>query len=164
MPYDPLNSQPVSGPITDAELRAAAVLVTQPSPTSANILNGFQTFTATTAATTLITVPAGRTWIGEIGSAVTVGIAAASATAGQARAVIATAGAGVTPSAGTQLAVEARTGANSATGTVGSQAANTARARLVVIAPAGNAVTVTVASTNAGTNSVVDAWAIGELQ
>jgi hypothetical protein len=124
-------------------------------------VNGFQTFTATTGATTLLTVAAGRTWVGTVGAACAVGIAAASATAGQARAVFATAGTGVTPAAGTVLAVEAKAGANAATGTVGSNGARTATMPLTIIAPAGNSVTVTVATTQAGTASVVDAWASG---
>jgi hypothetical protein len=35
--------------------------------------------------------------------------------------------------------------------------------KLRVIAPVGNSVTITVASTNAGTNATVDAYASGEL-
>lgn len=141
-----------------------AVTTSSTAPAAANVLNGFQSFAATTAATTLITVPAGRTWLGEVGAAVSVANAAAAAAAGQARAVFATAGAGVTPVAGTVLAAEAKAGANAATGTVGSQSANNSRMALTVVAPAGNAVTVTVAATIAGSGGIVDAWASGSLQ
>ena len=154
---------PVSGPLTDTQLRASVLPMIQGAPAAADILCGFQSFTATTGATTLITVPAGRTWIGEIGASVDCAIAAASATAGQALAVFTTAGAGVTPAAGTYLAVEARAGANAATGAVGSSATNFACAAFVVVAPGGNSVTVQVASTNAGTSSRVDAFATGRL-
>jgi len=151
----------------DANDVPARVSVTNPVPTTtsapvaADIVNGFQTFAATTGATTLLTVAAGRTWVGSIGAACAVGIAAASTTAGQARAVFATAGTGVTPAAGTVLAIEAKAGANAATGTVGSNDSRTATMPLTVIAPGGNSVTVTVATTQAGTASVVDAWASG---
>jgi len=151
----------------DANDAPTRVSVTNPVPTApsapvaAEIVTGYQTFTATTGATTLLTVAAGETWVGEIGAACAVGIAAASATAGQARAVFATAGTGVTPAAGTVFAVEAKAGANSATGTVGSSGSRTASMPLTVIAPVGNSVTVTVATTQAGTASIVDAWASG---
>jgi hypothetical protein len=133
------------------------------SATAANVLNGFGSFTATTAATTVITVPANRTWVGTVGVSCTTAIAAASATAGQARAVITVAGVGVTPAAGTILAAEARAGANATTGTVGTQGHRSITAPLTVIAPVGNAVTVQVTSTIAGTYGVVDAWASGAL-
>lgn len=135
--------------------------VIEGAPTAANVVNGYLTFTATTVATTLLTVAAGQTWVGQVGATCSVGIAAASATAGRARAVFATAGTGVTPTAGTIFAVEAKVGANSATGTVGGSGNVANSMNVVVIAPAGNAVTVTVETTNAGTASVVDAWASG---
>lgn len=137
--------------------------VTSGAPAAANILNGFLSFAATTGATTLITIPAGRTWKGEIGVSCAAAVAAASTVAGQARGVVAVAGTNVVPAAGTIMAVEAKAGANAATGTVGAQAANEGSMKAVVVAPAGNAVTVTVATTQAGTSSVVDAWASGEL-
>lgn len=139
-------------------------LPTGPQSTTANILAGYQTFTSTTAATTLITVPQGRTWVGTVGASCSAQEAAAGTVAAQARAVITTAGTNVTPAAGTYLAVEAKVGANAAGGTVGAQGNNAAWIPLVVVAPAGNSVTVQVASTNAGTASVVDAFASGMLQ
>lgn len=139
------------------------VTVVEGAPAAANILAGRQTFSATTAATTLITIPAGRTWIGTIGASVDCAIAAASATAGQAAATFTTAGAGVTPAAGTYFVVEARAGANAATGTVGSQDSNFGSMPFTVVAPGGNSVTIQVASTNAGTDSLVEAFASGRL-
>jgi len=137
------------------------VPTTTSAPVAADVVNGYQQFSVTTGATTLLTVAAGETWTGHIGASCAVGIAAASATAGRARAEFATAGTGVTPAAGTVLAVEAKSGANAATGTVGSNGNNNASMPLTVIAPAGNSVTVTVATTQAGTASTVDAWASG---
>lgn len=155
--------------IVDASDVPTAVSSSNPLPvvagaaTAANVLNGFQTFTSTTGATTLLTVPAGRTWVGTVGVSCSTAIAAASATAGQARAVIASAGTGVTPAAGTLFACEANAGANAATGTVGSNNFGRQQIPLTLIAPVGNAVTLTVVTTQAGTTSRVDAFASGSL-
>lgn len=137
--------------------------VSPPAPAAADVVAGRQASTATTAATTLVTVPAGRTWVGEVGASVSVSVAAAAATAGRASAEISTAGAGATPAAGVYLGVDALTGANATTGTVGTQAANYACAPWTVVAPAGNAVTIQVATTHTGTTSRVDAYAVGAL-
>ena len=100
MPLHPASPDVVSGSGTFSTQQAA--------PATASILAGYQSFTSTTAATTLITIPAGKTWIGMIGASVDCAIAAASSTAGQALAVFTTAGANATPAAGTYFAVEAR--------------------------------------------------------
>lgn len=133
-------------------------------PASADVLVGYLSHTATTGAATLITVPAGRTWVGMIAIACAVDNAGANAVEGRARAVIATAGTGVVPAAGTLLAVEAKAGANVAAGTVGTQGSASVSVRVLVQAPAGNTVTLTLASTIAGTAGVCDVSAIGELQ
>lgn len=134
------------------------------APAAANVLAGYQSFTSTTAATTIVTVPAGRTWAGEINVNCVAAIAAASATAGQATGIITTAGANVTPTAGTYLGCDGRAGANAATGTVGSNGQDSADATdFVVIAPAGNAVTLQCTSTNAGNFSRVTCAANGRL-
>lgn len=133
-------------------------------PTAANLLVGYQTFTSTTSATTLITVPAGKTWVGTIAASCACQEVAAGTAAPQARAVFTTAGTNVTPAAGTYFAVEAKGGANAATGLVGSQDSTFGSLPFIVVAPAGNSVTIAVASTNAGTASVVDASASGVLQ
>ena len=149
---------------TASRVSTANPVPTQPgAPVAANILVGFQTFAATTGATTVITIPAGRTWQGTIAISCTCQTVAATATAGQARAVISVAGTGVTPAAGNVAACEAKNGANAATGTVGTQAANSVTFPLVVIAPGGNSVTVQVTTTIAGTAGVVDVSATGAL-
>ena len=134
------------------------------SAVSGNILSGYQTFTSTTSATTVITIPAGRTWVGTIGAACACQEVAAGAVAPQARAVFTTVGTGAIPTAGSYFAVEAKGGANAATGLVGSQDSTAASTPFVAAAPVGNSITIAVASTNAGTVSVVDAWASGMLQ
>lgn len=133
-------------------------------PLAANILDGRQAFTATTGATTLITVPAGRVWVGVIGANCAAQVAAASATAGEATAIFTTTGVGVTPAAGTVFGVHCLVAANVAAGLVGTDGSEASSTPFVIIAPVGNTVTIAVASTNTGTSSVVDAWAIGLLQ
>jgi hypothetical protein len=150
----------------DASGRAVAVTGTAPlpvasgAPAAANIRHGYLSFAATTSATTLVTVPAGRTWTGTLAVACATATAAASATAGVARAVVSVAGVGALPS-GTVLAVEARAAANAATGTAGDSGNSTLECPLVVAAPAGNDVTIQVAATV--TNGVVDVTATGAL-
>lgn len=145
------------------------ISATSPLPTSsgattaANVLTGYQTFAVTTVATTVLTVPAGRTWVGQVGAACACAVVAGSATVGQARAVFTTAGAGVTPAAGAILAAEAKAGANAATGTTGSNGSRAVQAPFTIVAPVGNAVTVQVTTTQSGTSSVVDAWCTGAL-
>jgi len=138
--------------------------VTPAVPTAANILDGQRTDVATTAAATLITVPAGRTWIGTVAISCVATEAAAGAAVAFADGVLTTAGAGVTPAAGAVFEVQALAAANAATGTVGSQSAVFGSIRLVVVAPGGNAVTVQAASTISGGSSKVAFSAIGELQ
>lgn len=133
------------------------------TPTSSTSLQGYAAYTASQVATTLVTVPAGNTFIGEIGAQCDVGVAAASTTAGQALAVFTTAGANAFPAAGSVFDVEARCGANAATGTVGSQGSASGSRRITVIAPAGNAVTIQVTTTQAGTASRCSVWANGTL-
>jgi hypothetical protein len=117
---------------------------------AATVLAGFQTFAATTGATTVITVPAGRTWSGWVSLSVTVANAGANAVAAAATGTLTTAGAGVTPAAGTYLRCDAFAGANVAAGTVGDQDASTVSMPFVVAAPAGNPVTLQATATIAG--------------
>lgn len=134
------------------------------APSAANILAGQLSHTATTAATTILTVPAGRTWVGTLTISCAVQSPAANATTSSARGAIATAGVGVTPAAGTYLACEAKNGANAATGTVGTQAAQTVFIPFIVIAPGGNSVTITGTTTIVGGGTgVVDYAAAGQL-
>lgn len=154
-------------PALTAALKVDGSAVTQPviqgAPAAANVLAGYQGFTSTTGATTIITVPQNRTWVGTIGASCSCAEVAAGTAAPIATATITTAGTGVTPAAGTYFLVDARAGANAATGTVGDGCANFGSTPFVVVAPAGNAVTIQVASTNAGTTSRVDAFASGVL-
>ena len=133
------------------------------APAAANVLTGFQTFTATALATTIITVPAGRTWLGMLSAQSAVSVAAATAVAGSARAVISVAGAGSTPAAGALMAIEAMAAANAAGGTTGTQGSRNASNNFTIVAPAGNAVLVQVVPTISGTAGRVDAWAAGAL-
>lgn len=141
-----------------------ALPVTNAVIAAANILDGTQTFTSTTAATTIITVPAGRIWIGSVVVSCAAQNAAANAVVGEARGTISIAGTGATPAAGTLFEVECLVGANAVAGTVGGGTANRGIVRAVVIAPAGNAVTIQLAATITGTGGRVSASAIGELQ
>jgi len=133
-------------------------------PATGDILSGYQTFTSTTVATTVITVPQGRTWVGTISANCSCAEAAAGTAQPQARAVFTTAGTNVTPAAGSYFAVDARSGANAAAGLVGSGGSNFGSTPFTITAPAGNSVTLQVTTTLAGTASVVDASAIGNLQ
>ena len=103
-------------------------------PRVADILSGQVTHTATTAAATVITIPAGRTWIGQIIVSCAVSNAAALATAGEARGTVSTAGTGVFPAAGTLFEVECLAGANAVAGLTGTQAANSGSAATVIVA------------------------------
>lgn len=156
---------PTTGQTVGAQTDPAGNLRTAPQrPVTADILDGYQTFTSTTGATTVITVSAGRTWVGTISAHVSCQEAAAGAVACQARAVFTTAGTNVTPAAGTYFACEAKNGANAASGLVGDGTSNFCSTPFTIVAPVGNTVTIQVASTNAGTASVVDASAIGVMQ
>lgn len=156
------NSSGQAVPVSGSVSITGSVGTTSASPAAADVIAGSVSHTSTTAAATIVTIAAGETWRGTIGISCDVGIAAASATAGQALGVITTAGTGVTPSAGTYLACEARAGANAATGTVGGSGNNSIICQnFVVIAPVGNAVTIQGASTIAGTAGRVDFFAAG---
>jgi hypothetical protein len=135
------------------------------TPTAAaDILSGFQTFAATTAATTVITVPAGRTWVGTVSVSVACQNAGANAATAQATGVVSVAGAGVTPAAGNYFRCDALAGANVAAGTVGDSGDNFLSSPFAVVAPVGNSVTVQAAATITGSGGQVSASAIGALQ
>lgn len=140
-----------------------AVMVTPVSPASGNILVGRQSFTSTTGATTLITITAGKTWVGVLNANVDCSEAAAGTVACKANATFTTVGANITPAAGTYFVCEATGGANAATGTVGSQGDNYCSTPFTAICASGSC-TIAVASTNAGTASLVEASAIGNMQ
>lgn len=134
---------------------ATVIAVASAPPAAANILTG----RATANGGTVITVPAGRIWRGTV--ALSAALATAAATAGAtATPTVSTAGAGVTPAAGAVLGLALATGGGVATGTVGTNAQNSVAAPLTVIAPAGNAVTLTLQT---GGATVASASAVGEL-
>lgn len=141
---------------------SGAVATYSGAPAAAAILAASQSYTATQAATTIITIPAGNTWVGEVSINADVAIAAASATAGQALGIVTTTGAGTTPAAGQVMDCEARAGANAATGTVGSSAANACRLTMIVNCASGTC-TLAGATTQAGTASRVSFSAAGRI-
>lgn len=132
-------------------------------PLAANILNARVQTTSTTAATDLITIPAGRTWKGVLAASCASSVIAGSATAGSAAVSFSTAGTNVVPAAGIIFTVDCRVGANNVTGLDGAGAANFGSLPVVIIAPAGNAVTVQYATTNTGTLAITAATAFGML-
>lgn len=136
-----------------------AVATVPAAPLAAAILAGSQSYTATQAATTIITIPVG-TWIGKVAISASVGIAAASATAGQALGIVTTTGAGTTPAAGQVFDCEARAGANAATGTVGGSGNNSCTIDMIVNCASGTC-TLAGATTQAGTASRVSFSAAG---
>lgn len=131
---------------------------------AANVLAGFNTFGASTGATTVIIIPAGRTWVGTISVNCSCVEAAAGAVQGQATAIITTAGAGVIPAAATYMRVTAFAGANAVGGLSGTSDSNMATLPMTVVAPVGNAVQLQAASSNSGTQAEVNVSAFGILQ
>lgn len=164
-----LANETISGPVTisgqpiQATISGQPIQTTSAVPVAANSLTGNQNIAATQAATTIITIPANRIWNGVIGASCSVEEDAAGAVAGRARCIFSIAGAGSTPAPGNIFAVEARAGANAATGTVGSQAANFGSVPIIIFGNAGGTTVVQVATSQSGTNSQVDAFAIGML-
>ena len=154
-----VDSNGVPTPVSSS----APLPTTAGATTAANILHGYLNFTSTTGATTLITVPAGRTWVGHIGASVACRLTAASAANGRATATFTTAGTGVTPAAGTVLVIDSMAGTNAATGVTGTQDSNFGSIPFTIVAPAGNSVTIAVAATATGTGPTVDAYASGAL-
>lgn len=138
-----------------------AVATFSAAPAVANIVAASQSYTATQAATTIITIPVG-TWVGQVSISASVGIAAASSTAGQALGIVTTTGAGVTPTAGQVLECEARAGANAATGTGGSSGNNSCTIDMTINCASG-VCTLAGATTQAGTASRVSFSAAGRM-
>jgi hypothetical protein len=130
---------------------------------AADILDGIQQLNASGGPITLITIPAGRTWVGTIAIQVTCENDAAVATLGSVGASIATAGAGVTPAATNLLTVTAYAGKNAAGGTVGTSGSAQGSIEVTVIAPAGNSVTLTVLAAVAASNAIANFSAVGAL-
>lgn len=164
--YLTLANQPAltTGNYADTQLDSVGnQKVTIGAPAIGNILAGRQTFSSTTAATTLVTITAGKTFVGTIGSSVDCNEAAAATVACQAKAIFTTVGAGTTPAAGTYFGCQATSGANAATGTVGSQGANFCSTPFIASCASGTC-TIAVTTTQAGTASLVEAFANGVMQ
>ncbi len=138
--------------------------VTAQSASAGNVLDGYMSFTATTAATNVLVVPAGRTWVGQIAVSCACAENAGDTVMARATATISVAGTGATPPAGTILACDALAGANAAGGLTGTSGANNATLPLTLIAPAGNSVSIQAATTQAGDLTVVRVAASGALQ
>lgn len=119
------------------------------------ILDGSATAANTVAAQTLITVPAGRTWMGAIA------LSATNTTAGgsTATATINTAGAGVIPAAAVNLL---RVHCSTVGTVAGLASQNNEVPDVTIVAPAGNAVTLTLTNST-GTTFTSDATAVGIL-
>jgi hypothetical protein len=88
---------------------------------ASNILDGFQSVTATTAATTILTVPIGGIWVGTITIQCGVTVTGAVTTTGNAQCILSVSGAGATPAAGNYFQCNALAGANVVAGVTGTQ-------------------------------------------
>lgn len=130
----------------------------------ANILADQIDSNATIAATTLITIPAGRTWKGMISANIALSKAAAATGNGSGSIDITISGAGATPAAGRIMYVTTKVGANAATGTVGTQSSTSSEQEFCIAAPSGNSVAVQVAMTiTSATGAEGSVTAAGEL-
>jgi hypothetical protein len=112
------------------------------APASANILAGV----ATANAAMIITIPAGRTWVGTVSLSASVVVASAGA-AVTASARVSTAGTGVVPAAGDYLRLDLNAPA-SAAAAAGTKDSGQISTPMTVVAPAGNAVTLVLNVTN----------------
>lgn len=129
-----------------------------------DILDGLTAFVATTGASTIITIPAGRTWVGVVAIAVAVQNAAANAATGQATAAISIFGAGSSPAAGIYIRCTALAGANVAAGLVGDSGNNSLSVPMVISAPPTNVVQLLATATITGSSGEVNVSAIGVLE
>lgn len=142
-----------------------AVRTAPQRPTATDILVGYATVTATTASTTLITVSAGRTWVGTLCASVDGNKAAAATGNGLVNATFLTTGTNVVPAAGTYFGVSSSIGANAATGVTGTQGSNQGCTPFTTVAPAGNSTTINYATTCTNTTAcAVHVSAIGVMQ
>lgn len=140
-----------------------AIPVSNAVPVAANILNGTLDLTASGGPTTILTVPAGRTWKGTVYVSCSISVAGGSATNGSAAGFLSTSGAGAVPS-GTFAGISCKAGANVATGTAGSEGGNFGAFDCVIVAPPGNSVSLQGSATVVGTQGEVYFSAIGALQ
>jgi hypothetical protein len=163
---EPSSGVIVTGTATSGGTAGAGVVSIAP-PVVANVLDGNGTLTTQPSTTTLITVPAGRTWIGQV----TVSLAGQNppvTATGSQGAAVSTSGAGGAPGSGTVAARVDIELAATVTGALSGEQANAAVAgqRLVIVAGA-TPVSVqlqTFATTGVVTSFVAAGSAIGELQ
>lgn len=148
--------------VSIASQAGTPTIVSQNVPSAANVLDG----SATANGGTIITVPAGRTWIGTAG--VSIDAANPPVTVNGRRTIgIQTAGAGVSPAAGTTYVGASVNLPDTIAGAVmGESQTADAFSQMVVVAPAGNAVTMILVTATAGviTTSQLLGWAVGVLQ
>lgn len=135
------------------------------TPTAAaDIVAGFQTFAASGGPTTVVTVPVNRTWVGTVTIQCASAEVAAGVTAAVATGTVTTAGASVTPAAGTYLRADSIAAANVAGGTAGTDSAAVASIPLTVSAGSGGAATIQATAAISGTLGQVSVSAAGVLQ
>lgn len=148
--------------VSIASASGVPTLVSQNVPLATNVLDG----SATANGGTIITIPAGRTWIGTAG--VSIDAANPPVTANGRRTIgIQTAGAGVSPAAGTNYVGASVNLPDTIAGAVmGESQTADAFSQMVIVAPAANAVTMIMVTATAGiiTTSQLLGWAVGVLQ
>jgi hypothetical protein len=130
--------------VTPARVTALGAFAVDPNgvaPDPNNILSGTVTRTDTTSSGTLITIPAGRTWVGEVV------VSIASTAAAIVAATVTTAGTNAVPAAGTVVARVNVGGLTS--GCFTAQATFSVRA----VAPAGNTISLFLINTSATANT-----------
>lgn len=148
--------------VSIASQAGTPTIVSQNVPSAANVLDG----SATANGGTIITVPAGRTWIGTAG--VSIDAANPPVTANGRRTIgIQTAGTGVSPAAGTTYVGASVNLPDTIAGAVmGESQTADAFSQMVIVAPITNAVTMILVTATAGviTTSQLLGWAVGVLQ
>jgi hypothetical protein len=135
--------------------------VVEPVPMAAQVLDAYSSVVATQAATTILTVPAGRVWQGQVTLECGSQEAAAGTVAAQAIGVLSVSGAAAP--VGNVLRADALAGANAAGGTVGADATGSNASPLVIVASATAPALLQLAATVAGTAGQVNASAVGLL-
>lgn len=134
------------------------------APPAADILDA-RSHQVAAGTATVLTVPAGRTWVGTVNITVSAGNEPVTAT-GSVIATLQTAGAGVTPTAGSYFGTSVVLPGTVAGALSGVTGDNSAATTFTVVAPAANAVTLAINTTVTGTVSELDivCSAVGLLQ
>lgn len=134
------------------------------SVTPANILSGFTTFAASGGPATVLTIPAGRIWVGTITLQCAVSEAAAGAVGGVATLTLAQAGNVGLPALGTIARCDAVSGANAAGGTTGSESTSTVQIPWTCQAGGGGPMVFNVTAVISGTAGQASCTVAGALQ